>query len=70
MLKFYYVMNFNIEWHVFYVKSRWEKKVYESLQKESLKSFLPQMKTNSLQQNITASISSYYFEELNTSQKI
>ena len=38
-------MNFNIGWHVLYVKSRWEKKVYESLKEVSLESFLPQVKT-------------------------
>ena len=38
-------MKFNIGWHVLYVKSRWEKKVYESLQDISLESFMPQVKT-------------------------
>lgn len=38
-------MTFNIGWHVLYVKSRWEKKVYESLKGISLESFLPQVKT-------------------------
>lgn len=38
-------MNFNIGWHVLYVKSRWEKKVYESLKEISIESFLPQVKT-------------------------
>lgn len=38
-------MNFNIGWHVLYVKSRWEKKVHESLKEISLESFLPQVKT-------------------------
>jgi len=38
-------MNFNIGWHVLYVKSRWEKKVHASLQEISLESFLPQVKT-------------------------
>ncbi|MGY0408867.1 MAG: transcription termination/antitermination NusG family protein [Polaribacter sp.] len=38
-------MNFNIGWHVIYVKYRWEKKVHESLQEISLESFLPQIKT-------------------------
>lgn len=37
-------MNFKIGWHVLYVKSRWEKKVYESLEEISLESFLPQVK--------------------------
>ncbi|GAA3624985.1 UpxY family transcription antiterminator [Flavivirga jejuensis] len=37
-------MNFNIGWHVLYVKSRWEKKVYESLKEISLEVFLPQTK--------------------------
>ncbi|WP_028888240.1 UpxY family transcription antiterminator [Tenacibaculum ovolyticum] len=38
-------MNFNIGWHVLYVKSRWEKKVNESLQELSLESFSPEVKT-------------------------
>jgi transcriptional antiterminator RfaH len=38
-------MKFNIGWHVLYVKSRWEKKVHESLQKISLESFFPQVNT-------------------------
>jgi transcription antitermination factor NusG len=38
-------MTFNIGWHVLYVKSRWEKKVHESLEEISLESFLPQIKT-------------------------
>jgi|TARA_B110000495_G_C22945384_1_gene553399 transcription antitermination factor NusG len=38
-------MAFNIGWHVLYVKSRWEKKVHESLGEISLESFLPQLKT-------------------------
>lgn len=38
-------MNLTIGWHVLYVKSRWEKKVYESLNNISLESFLPQVKT-------------------------
>ena len=37
-------MGFNIGWHVLYVKSRWEKKVYESLKEISLEVFLPQTK--------------------------
>ena len=37
-------MIFNIGWHLLYVKSRWEKKVHESLQEISLDSFLPQVK--------------------------
>ncbi|CAL2078437.1 UpxY family transcription antiterminator [Tenacibaculum sp. 190524A02b] len=32
-------------WHVIYVRSRWEKKVYESLKEISLESFFPQVKT-------------------------
>ncbi|NQY05368.1 MAG: UpxY family transcription antiterminator [Flavobacteriaceae bacterium] len=32
-------------WHVLYVKSRWEKKVYESLEDNSIESFFPQTKT-------------------------
>lgn len=38
-------MNFIIGWYALYVKSRWEKKVYESLKDISLESFLPQIKT-------------------------
>jgi transcription antitermination factor NusG len=38
-------MNFTIGWYALYVKSRWEKKVYESLKDISLESFLPQIKT-------------------------
>lgn len=38
-------MNFNTGWRVLYVKSRWEKKVHESLKEISLESFLPQVKT-------------------------
>lgn len=38
-------MNFNIGWHVLYVKSRWERKVYNSLKEISLESFLPEVKT-------------------------
>jgi transcription antitermination factor NusG len=38
-------MNFTIGWYVLYVKSRWEKKVYESLKDIFLESFLPQIKT-------------------------
>ena len=37
-------MNFVIGWHVLYVKSRWEKKVYNSLRNISLDSFLPRVK--------------------------
>lgn len=32
-------------WHVLYVKSRWERRVYESLKEIGLESFLPQMQT-------------------------
>ncbi|QHI35463.1 Transcription antitermination protein RfaH [Kordia antarctica] len=38
-------MKFNIGWHVLYVRSRWERKVYESLKEISLDPFLPQIKT-------------------------
>jgi len=38
-------MVFNIGWHVLYVKSRWEKKVHESLLEILLEPFLPQVKT-------------------------
>ncbi len=38
-------MNQTSGWHVLYVKSRWEKKVYESLKEIQLESFLPQVKT-------------------------
>jgi len=38
-------MSFNIGWHILYVKSRWEKKVHDSLQEILLESFLPQIKT-------------------------
>lgn len=38
-------MNFPTGWLVLYVKSRCEKKVYESLKEVSLESFLPQIKT-------------------------
>ncbi|WP_298510546.1 UpxY family transcription antiterminator [uncultured Kordia sp.] len=38
-------MNFKIGWHVLYVKSRWEKKVCESLKEISLDPFLPLVKT-------------------------
>lgn len=37
-------MNFTAGWHVLYVKSRWEKKVYESLIDIALEAFLPQIK--------------------------
>ena len=38
-------MVFNVGWHVLYVKSRWEKKVHESLLEILLEPFLPQVKT-------------------------
>ncbi|GAA0740315.1 UpxY family transcription antiterminator [Gaetbulibacter jejuensis] len=38
-------MSFKIGWYVLYVKSRWEKKVHESLNNISLESFLPLVKT-------------------------
>ncbi len=38
-------MKFNIGWYVLYVKSRWEKKVDESLKEIFLESFLPQVET-------------------------
>lgn len=37
-------MNFNIGWHVLYVKSRCERKVHEYLKGIHLESFLPQVK--------------------------
>jgi len=37
-------MNIKTGWHVLYVKSRWEKKVFESLKENSLEPFLPQAK--------------------------
>ena len=37
---------FNTGWHVLYVKSRYEKKVYKFLKEESLEPFLPLVKTN------------------------
>ncbi len=36
-------MNYSNGWHVLYVKSRWEKRVYESLKENELESFLPQL---------------------------
>jgi transcription antitermination factor NusG len=38
-------MNFNIGWHILYVKSRSEKRVYQSLIDISLESFLPEYKS-------------------------
>ena len=38
-------MIFNTGWHVLYVKSRYEKKVYKFLKEESLEPFLPLVKT-------------------------
>jgi transcriptional antiterminator RfaH len=38
-------MKFKLGWHVLYVKSRWEKKVCESLTEISLDPFLPLVKT-------------------------
>jgi len=38
-------MNFNIGWHILYVKSRCEKRVHQSLKDISLESFLPEYKT-------------------------
>ena len=38
-------MNFTIGWHVLYVKSRWERRVYESLRDIDLEAFLPEVKT-------------------------
>ena len=38
-------MNFNIGWHILYVKSRNEKRVYQSLKDISLESFLPEYKS-------------------------
>lgn len=37
-------MIFKIGWHVIYVRSRWEKRVHESMQEISLDSFLPLVK--------------------------
>ena len=39
--KLIFSMVFNIGWHVLYVKSRWEKKVHESLLEILLEPFLP-----------------------------
>ncbi|WP_075340291.1 UpxY family transcription antiterminator [Tenacibaculum agarivorans] len=38
-------MNYANGWHVIYVKSRWERRVYESLKEIDLESFLPQLQT-------------------------
>ncbi len=38
-------MNFNIGWHILYVKSRSERKVHEYLTEISLESFLPEYKS-------------------------
>jgi len=38
-------MSFTAGWYVLYVKSRWEKKVYESLEDISVEPFLPKVKT-------------------------
>ncbi len=38
-------MNYSSGWHVVYVRSRWEKKVHESLKEISLETFLPLAKT-------------------------
>ncbi|MEM6684288.1 MAG: transcription termination/antitermination NusG family protein, partial [Bacteroidota bacterium] len=38
-------MSLSIGWYVLYVRSRCEKKVYESLKEISLESYLPQVKT-------------------------
>lgn len=43
--KTHFFMNFNIGWHILYVKSRCEKKVYQSLKDIDLDSFLPEYKT-------------------------
>lgn len=65
-------MNFNIGWHVLYVKSRWEKKVHESLQDMSLESFLPQVKkvrqwSDRKKTILTPLFPSYVFVNINTS---
>lgn len=39
------IMGFINGWYVLYVKSRWEKKVHNSLENISIKSFLPKTKT-------------------------
>jgi transcription antitermination factor NusG len=39
------MINFTIGWYVLYVKSRWERKVFESLEEISLEAYLPQVKT-------------------------
>lgn len=38
-------MNYASGWHVMYVKSRWEKRVDESLKESSLESFVPLTRT-------------------------
>ncbi|MEM6686119.1 MAG: UpxY family transcription antiterminator [Bacteroidota bacterium] len=38
-------MKFTVGWYVLYVKSRWEKKVHQSLCEIPVESFLPQIKT-------------------------
>ncbi len=38
-------MNFSSGWHVLYVRSRYEKKVYEALREKSLEAYLPLVET-------------------------
>ncbi|MBC8757065.1 UpxY family transcription antiterminator [Kordia sp. YSTF-M3] len=38
-------MKFKLGWYVLYVKSRWEKKVHDSLEEISIEPFLPKIKT-------------------------
>lgn len=38
-------MNHSNGWHILYVRSRWERKVYESLKEISIETFLPEIKT-------------------------
>ncbi|AGC75294.1 transcription antitermination factor NusG [Nonlabens dokdonensis] len=65
-------MNFAIGWYALYVKSRWEKKVYESLKDISLESFLPQITTVKQWSDRKKTIlkplfSSYVFVNINSS---
>ncbi|KAB1153653.1 UpxY family transcription antiterminator [Tenacibaculum aiptasiae] len=65
-------MNFTIGWHVLYVKSRWERKVSESLKEISLESFMPQVKTikqwsDRKKMVLTPLFPSYVFVNINSS---
>lgn len=65
-------MNFNIGWHILYVKSRSEKKVYQSLKDISLESFLPEYKSvrqwSDRKKTITKPLfPSYVFVNINSS---